>query len=117
MIRGGRVDEAGRLLTEDSLVQVAVEKGVLHVQLMDRPGARSGDAEDDSDGGQLDNRAERLVVVDACDDSDGGRLDNRANPNGPQRRANDHNRDPTFPRRSLHATEPCKDKSARVTQG
>ena len=64
MIGGGRVDEAGRLLTVDGLIQVVVEKGVLHVQLMDRPGARSGDAEDDSDGRRLDNRAERLVVVD-----------------------------------------------------
>jgi hypothetical protein len=38
-----------------------------------------------------------------------------ANPDGPQRRASDHNRDPTFPRWSPHATEPCEDKSARVT--
>jgi len=65
VVRSGWVDEAGRLLTVDCLVQMAVKKGVLHVQLMDRPGARSGDAEDDPDGGRFDNRAERLVVVDA----------------------------------------------------
>ena len=64
VVGGGRVDEAGRLLTVDGLVQVAMEKGVLHVQPMDRLGARSSDAEDDSDGRRLDNRAERLVVVD-----------------------------------------------------
>ena len=65
MVGGSRVDEAVRLLAVDRLVQMAVKKGVLHVQLMDRPGARSGDAEDDPDGGRFDNRAERLVVVDA----------------------------------------------------
>jgi hypothetical protein len=65
VVGGGRVDEAGRLLTVDGLVQVAMEKGVLHVQLMDRPGAKSGDAEDDPDGGRLDSWTERLVVVDA----------------------------------------------------
>jgi hypothetical protein len=65
MIEGGRVDEAGRLLTVDGLVQVAMEKGVLHVQPMDRLGARSSDAEDDSDGRWIDNRAKCLVVVDA----------------------------------------------------
>jgi hypothetical protein len=36
------------------------------------------------------------------------------NPDGPQRRASDHNRDPTFPRWSPHATEPCEDKSAEL---
>ena len=65
VVGGSRVDEAVRLLAVDRLVQMAVKKGVLHVQLMDRPGARSGDAEDDPDGGRFDNRAERLVVVDA----------------------------------------------------
>jgi hypothetical protein len=65
VVGGGRVDEVGRLLTVDGLVQVAMEKGVLHVQLMDRPGAKSGDAEDDPDGGRLDSWTERLVVVDA----------------------------------------------------
>ena len=64
MVGSGRVDEAGRLLIVDRLSQVAVKKGV-HVQLMNRPGGRSGDAEDDTDGGRFDNRAECLVVVDA----------------------------------------------------
>jgi len=43
---------------------MAVKKGVLHIQLMYRPGMRGGDAEDDPDGGRLDNRTERLVIVD-----------------------------------------------------
>ena len=64
MVGSRRVDETGRLLAVDCLIQMAVKKGVLHVQLMYRPGARGGDAEDDADGGRFDNRAERLVVVD-----------------------------------------------------
>ena len=43
---------------------MAVKKDILHIQLMYRPGARGGDAEDDPDGSQFDNRAKRLVVVD-----------------------------------------------------
>jgi len=58
------VDKAGRLLTVDRLVQMAVEEGVLHVQLMDGPGTRGGDAEDGADRRRFDNRVERLVVVD-----------------------------------------------------
>jgi len=53
-----------RLLAVDRLVQMAVKKGVLHVQLMYVPGARSGDAEDDADGSRFNNRTECLVVVD-----------------------------------------------------
>jgi hypothetical protein len=60
-----RVDEAGGLLTVDRLVQVIVKKGILHVQLVDRPLTRGGDAEDDLNGGRLDDGAECLVVVDA----------------------------------------------------
>ena len=65
MVGGRRVDKAGRLLAVDGFVQMAVKKSVLHIQLMYRPGARGGDAEDGPDGGRFDNRAERLVVVDA----------------------------------------------------
>ena len=60
-----QVDEAGGLLTVDRLVQVTVKKGILHVQLVDGPLTRSGDAEDDPNGGRLDDGAERLIVVDA----------------------------------------------------
>ena len=42
-----------------------VKKGVLHVQLVDRPAPGSGDAEDDADRRWLDDGAERLIVVDA----------------------------------------------------
>jgi hypothetical protein len=42
---------------------VTVTKGVLHVQLMDLPSGGGSDAEEDADGGRLDNQIERLVVV------------------------------------------------------
>ena len=42
-----------------------MKKSVLHVQLMNRPGAGDCYAEDGADGGRLDDGAERLVVVDA----------------------------------------------------
>ena len=44
---------------------MAVKKHVLHVQLVDRLGARSGDAEDDPYRRWFDKRTEGLVVVDA----------------------------------------------------
>jgi hypothetical protein len=51
VIGGSRDDKAKRLLTVDCLVEMAVEEGVLHVQLMNGPGARDGDAENSPDGG------------------------------------------------------------------
>jgi hypothetical protein len=53
------------LLAVDHLLEVAVEEGVLHVQLMDVLGTRGDDAEDSVDHRRFDNWAERLVVVDA----------------------------------------------------
>ena len=65
MIWSDGVDEARRLLAVDSLSEMAMEKCVLHVQLVDRPGARSGDAEDGPYCRWFDNRTEGFVVVDA----------------------------------------------------
>ena len=59
------VDEAGRLLAIHRLIEGAVEESVLHIKLMNRPGAGGGDAEDDTNGRGLDDGAEGLVVVDA----------------------------------------------------
>jgi hypothetical protein len=39
MVRSSRVEKARRLLTVDSLLKVAVKKGVLHVQLVHGPTA------------------------------------------------------------------------------
>ena len=44
IVRVSRVDEAGRLLTVDGLLQVAVKKHILHVKLMNGPAAGGGDA-------------------------------------------------------------------------
>ena len=65
VIWSGGVDEARRLLAVDSLSEMAMEKCVLHVQLVDRPDARSGDAEGGPYRHWFDNRTEGLVVVDA----------------------------------------------------
>jgi hypothetical protein len=65
VVWGTRVDESWRLLTVDGLLEVAVKKGVLHVQLVNRPGAGRGDAEYRPYGGRFDDRAEGLVVVNA----------------------------------------------------
>ena len=65
MLRMIRVDEARWLLAVDHLVKITMEKGVLDVELVYRPCTRDGDAEDDADGGGLDDRTERLVEVNA----------------------------------------------------
>ena len=64
-VGGTRVDEAWWLLAVDSLLEMTVKESILHVQLVDRPGARCGDAEDGPNGGRFDHRAEGIVVVDA----------------------------------------------------
>jgi hypothetical protein len=65
MIWGARIDESWRLLVVDCLLEVAVKKGVLHVQLVNGLGAGRGDAEYIPNGGQFDNQAEGLIVVNA----------------------------------------------------
>ena len=60
-----RVDEAGRLLTVDGLLQVTVKKCILHVKLMNGPAAGGGAAEDDTNGDRFDNPTERLIIVNA----------------------------------------------------
>ena len=65
MLRMIRVDEARWLLAVDHLVKITMEKGVLDVELVYRPCTRDGDAEDDADGGGLDDGAKCLVKVDA----------------------------------------------------
>jgi hypothetical protein len=65
VIWSARVDETWRLLAVDGLLEMAVKKGVLHVQLMNGPGAGCGDAKYRPYGSRFDNRAEGLVVVNA----------------------------------------------------
>jgi hypothetical protein len=40
-----------------------VEEGVLHIELLNRPGVRCGESKHRADGGRFYNRAESLVVV------------------------------------------------------
>jgi hypothetical protein len=49
------VDESGRLLAVDNLVESAIEKGILDVKLTYGPRARDGDVEDKPNGGGLDD--------------------------------------------------------------
>jgi hypothetical protein len=65
MLRPAGVDESGRLLGIDNLVESAIEEGILDVKLMDGLGARDGDVEDKLNGGGLDDGAESLIVVNA----------------------------------------------------
>jgi hypothetical protein len=57
------VDEVGGLAAVDSLHQSAMEEGVLDVELVDRPVPREGEGEDDTDGGELDDGVEGLIIV------------------------------------------------------
>jgi hypothetical protein len=53
------------LATIDDLGELAVEEGVLDVELASLPFKRERDGEDDADRGRFDNRTERLVEVNA----------------------------------------------------
>lgn len=41
-----------------------MKKSVLHIELVDRPLARSGNAEDNANGGRFDNQTEHLALID-----------------------------------------------------
>jgi hypothetical protein len=40
-----------------------VDEGVLHIELLNRPGVRCDESEHRADGGRFHNRAESLIVV------------------------------------------------------
>jgi len=65
VIWGSRINKSRRLLAVDCLLQMTMKEGILHVELMDRPRARYGEAEDDPNRGRFDNRTESLVVVES----------------------------------------------------
>jgi hypothetical protein len=64
MIKSGGVDEARRLLTIDCLLEMAMKECILDVLLMEGPGMRGSNAQDDTNDGRLDYRVEGLIVVD-----------------------------------------------------
>jgi hypothetical protein len=59
-----RVDKPNGLGAVDRLRQGAVEEGVCHVELVDRPVPGQCQSQNSPDGGRLDHRTEGLVVVD-----------------------------------------------------
>jgi hypothetical protein len=65
VIRTGHINKTRWLLAINHFLKVSMEKGILDVMLSDRLGARDGDLKNKSDGGGLDARAERLIIVDA----------------------------------------------------
>jgi hypothetical protein len=62
-VRVSWIDETRGLVAVDSLSEDAIEEGILHIELLNRPimGDRSG--EHHAHGGQFHNRAESLIVV------------------------------------------------------
>jgi hypothetical protein len=65
MLRVSRVNEAGGLATVDDLGELAVEEGVLDIELASLPFKGERDGEDDADRGRFDNRTEHLIEVNA----------------------------------------------------
>jgi hypothetical protein len=65
MLGASGVDEAGGLATVDDLGELAVEEGVLDVELASLPFKGERDGEDDAYRGRFDNRTEHLVEVNA----------------------------------------------------
>jgi hypothetical protein len=59
----GKIHESGGLTAVDSLIERAVEEGVLHIKLLNQSITGGSNGEHRADGGRFDNRAESLVVV------------------------------------------------------
>jgi hypothetical protein len=58
-----RVNEPNGLSAVECLRQGAVEKSILHVELVDWAVLGQSESQDSPDGGSLDHRTEGLVVV------------------------------------------------------
>jgi hypothetical protein len=65
VLGASRVDEASGLATIDNLGELAVEEGVLDVEVASLPFKGKRDRENDADRGRFDNQTERLVKVNA----------------------------------------------------
>jgi hypothetical protein len=57
------VDEADGLVVVDSLRQSVVEEGIIDIKMMDHAVTREGEGGNDSNRGELDDKAEGLIVV------------------------------------------------------
>jgi hypothetical protein len=58
-----RVDKPNGLSAVDYLRQGAMEEGVLHVKLVDRPVPGQSESQDSPDGGRFHHRIESFIVV------------------------------------------------------
>jgi hypothetical protein len=58
------IGETRELTAVDSLSEDAMEEGILHIKLLNRPVIGDSSGEHRAHGGQFHNRAESLVVVD-----------------------------------------------------
>jgi hypothetical protein len=65
MIGLGGVNKPSRLDAVDCLIQGAMEKSILHIKLVNRPGARQSQSENHPNGGWLDNWTEGFIIVNA----------------------------------------------------
>jgi hypothetical protein len=65
VLGASRVDEAGGLATVDYLVELAMEEGVLDIELASLLFKGECDEEDDADRGRFDNRTKYLIEVNA----------------------------------------------------
>jgi hypothetical protein len=65
MVRARIINKTWWLLTIYHFIQVVIEKGILDIELTDRPRAGDSNGEDETDGGRLDNRTEGLIIVEA----------------------------------------------------
>jgi hypothetical protein len=59
------IDKTNRLLAEHTFLEMSMEEGVGHVQLLRGPAARRGDGEHSADSGWLDHGSECFTKVDA----------------------------------------------------
>jgi hypothetical protein len=60
-----RIKKSSRLATVDGLREGVVQERIIHIKLMNWPGPRDGLGEHGVDRGQLNHRAEGLIVVNA----------------------------------------------------
>jgi hypothetical protein len=59
----GRINKIRRLLTVNGLLEMSVKKGVLHIQLMNRPLTRGSNAQHSPNRSLLNHRAECLIII------------------------------------------------------
>ena len=59
------INKASRLTAVDNLSEGSMKKGILDIQLMNRPRMREGQSEDCTNGSRCHDGIERLIVVNA----------------------------------------------------